>query len=512
MSTLLGPILHFEEATPSTWTFRVSVLSTGPAPVITVEGGTICKPDVVADFRDFDRGKLWQAIITVRRPQKAGTITYHVDDTDFEVHIPAVGQLPRVVFASCAGWSSPAAMKRIDAPDGLVEHLISASGDDVAHVIIGGGDQVYADSLWHGEDEELHDFSVSSRSRRKKKSAQPEDEKTVDERRIRLGKAWVDLYRRSWWGRQDGEFKRFRPMAEVVARVPGLYTWDDHDLMDGWGSFPDEFMSSRVVQAAGRAAARTFRAFQMGVDPEPDRAHHFQTASLGDGLEVVMLDTRWQRTMTRIVGDDQWRALKEHLVGLRAKYGGPHHLLVVVPVPVVHARFPRTMHALLSKHELGDDLRDHWEHDSHEGERSRLIATLLEHAECSRSVTLLSGDVHVATRAYIEAENGARIHQVTSSGIIHPAPTWWEFMALSALGDTSPRGGGGEPLTRFVDITTQGPMLRARNYVDIGFDRRLGKGWRMWVRWFGEVGDGTGVVEALPRQLVVPLPGPTAPK
>lgn len=123
----------------------------------------------------------------------------------------------------------------------------------------------------------------------------------------------------------------------------------------------------------------------------------------------------------------------------------------------MHARYPHTMNALLDSQELGDDLRDDWEHDSHLGERSRLANVLLEHADTGRSVTLLSGDVHVASRAYIEDESGARVHQVTLSGIVRPAPKWWAFLALQQLGDTEPRGGGGEPRTEWAARGFVGP-------------------------------------------------------
>lgn len=506
MAVLLGPILHFDDAGEDAWSFRVSVLATGEPPAfVAKDGGTLTARAAVADFRDVGRGRLWQSRATAPRTAGGSVFTYAVDGVgEFDVRVPAKGTLPRVVFASCAGWSEAGAMKSVASPDGLVEHLLRAQDDpqrEFPHLMIGGGDQIYADSLWHGEDDELHDFSTASLASQKAK-------RPSSRRRARLTRAWVDLYRRGWWGRDRRRFVRRKPMAEVVARVPGLYTWDDHELMDGWGSFPRQMMDNPVVQDAGHAAARCFRAFQLGVDPTVARPHHFQAATLGDGVEVVLLDTRWQRTMDRILDEDQWRVFKDHLAAIRARYDGrPHHLLVVVAVPVVHARFPRSMHVLLDSHELGDDLRDHWEHDSHLGERSRLVGALLHHAEAGRSVTLLSGDVHVASRAFIEAESGARVHQVTSSGIVHPAPKWWEFLAIQKLGDTAPRGGGGEPVTRFVDLTSRGPMLRARNYVDIGFDapRPDDARRRMWIRWFGEVGDGTGDVAALPRELVVPL-------
>jgi len=56
-----------------------------------------------------------------------------------------------------------------------------------------------------------------------------------------------------------------------------------------------------------------------------------------------------------------------------------------------------------------DDLRDHWSHDDHEGERKRLIETILHLGEKKRLPTrIVSGDVHVAARS---AFTGRRRHQ-----------------------------------------------------------------------------------------------------
>ena len=79
---------------------------------------------------------------------------------------------------------------------------------------------------------------------------------------------------------------------------------------------------------------------------------------------------------------------------------------------------------------LEDDLKDHWHSRSHKVERLRLIHRLLQFAEKKETrVTLLSGDVHVGAVGVIESQRAGSmnnhanvIHQLTSSGIVHPAP------------------------------------------------------------------------------------------
>jgi len=103
-------------------------------------------------------------------------------------------------------------------------------------------------------------------------------------------------------------------------------------------------------------------------------------------------------------------------------------------VPVVHPKLSLA-EAFLdnfgSDHVLdssADDLKDHWTHDDHEGERKRLIETLLNVAnEKQLRVSIVSGDVHVAAwgSAYRKdvgpRDNWAQIQQFTSTAVVHPS-------------------------------------------------------------------------------------------
>ena len=56
-----------------------------------------------------------------------------------------------------------------------------------------------------------------------------------------------------------------------------------------------------------------------------------------------------------------------------------------------------------------DDLKDHWTNDDHEGERRRLVETLLRTARDKRlRATIVSGDVHVAAWGVVIARTWSR--------------------------------------------------------------------------------------------------------
>src|SRR3546814_3583168 len=67
-------------------------------------------------------------------------------------------------------------------------------------------------------------------------------------------------------------------MAWMVARVPTLAMWDDHDICDGWGSLPHERMDSPLGRSLFEVAREFFLLFQQGVAADdyppafPDRS------------------------------------------------------------------------------------------------------------------------------------------------------------------------------------------------------------------------------------------------
>src|SRR5690606_25454548 len=103
-------------------------------------------------------------------------------------------------------------------------------------------------------------------------------------------------------------------------------------------------------------------------------------------------------------------------------------------VPVVHPKLTLAeafMDNFGSEHVLdssADDLKDHWTHDDHEGERLRLLETLFSTAVAKQlRVTIVSGDVHVAAQGVATRkekgpqENQVQIRQLTSTAVVHPS-------------------------------------------------------------------------------------------
>jgi len=51
--------------------------------------------------------------------------------------------------------------------------------------------------------------------------------------------------------------------ARMLASIPTVMMWDDHDIFDGWGSYPEGVNKCDVYQGIFASARDNFRAFQM---------------------------------------------------------------------------------------------------------------------------------------------------------------------------------------------------------------------------------------------------------
>jgi len=190
----------------------------------------------------------------------------------------------------------------------------------------------------------------------------------------------------------------------LVARVPVIGTWDDHDygVNDGGKEYP--------VRAASQQLALDF----LGVPADAPRRRRpgmyeaYTYGPPGRQVKVLLLDTRYfrdplppsgQTSDGDVLGEAQWRWLESELRGSEAAV----HLIVssIQVIPEDHrfekwANFPRSRERLLR---LVRDTR-------------------------VPGVVFLSGDRHIAELSRLDsAVVGYPLYELTSSGLTH---TWNE--------------------------------------------------------------------------------------
>ena len=47
-------------------------------------------------------------------------------------------------------------------------------------------------------------------------------------------------------------------MSGIFASIPSVMMWDDHDIFDGWGSYPDDLQACDVYQAIFKSPSEKF--------------------------------------------------------------------------------------------------------------------------------------------------------------------------------------------------------------------------------------------------------------
>ncbi len=304
--------------------------------------------------------------------------------------------------------------------------LRRALASEKADFIIGAGDQVYCD----GDD--------SVNIWRWLMSIKDEVGKLSGDLQVEIMKSWYrDIYR-GYWG--DRELRR------VFRNNPTYMIWDDHEIMDGWGSHTNEELAnqlntimnslidwvSRNPESARKNRNLAYRMFEAAkfVYQEYQHSHNPATPagqwdySFDWGpLSFYVLDVRghrdFNRPRQRILGSAQWSRLEAWFRSRSTQRAAT--LCIVSPVPVVHLSEFIVNVADLPALALADDLRDEWEHATNWTERSRLLDLVFEYsARSKKRVIFLSGDVHVAAAFRLwrpGRQRDARVYQLTSSAI-----------------------------------------------------------------------------------------------
>jgi len=490
---LLGPVLGYEFDSASSapyYTVMIRLAAAGSDPVWEVDGNKVPMTAISPVLPDGSR--IWRGEVDLLKPFTEDgdrTITYKIllrgspqanacrtGNARWQFVLPGKAtptRQPKVAFCSCNGFSDPKQAERIR-PLALWEHLANLHAEKPFSLLLMGGDQLYCDSIAQRDD----DFSLwmwmTPGARRKQT---PTPQQFMDR--------YTEQYRRCWavMGTQV-----FEPMIHMMASIPSVMIWDDHDIYDGWGSYESDPADQAYYTEAFTAARQTFIWHQLrGTQNRslldggrPNGPRHFSQGIRFGPFTVLALDNRTHRTPEQIMNKDQWNQVN-------AWAAKPEHkgttLLVISPVPLVYRRFVNLASNMPGEHSLEDDLRDHWNDLKHEGERSSFVYHLFDwlHTNYKR-VTLLSGDVHVGALGFLEhKERRTEIAQVISSGIIHPAPTMLEWAGVCALSSDEEYSIRAQPVTAHM-TRPQGArdkFLRCRNFAWL----KLGDDDKLWVNW-----------------------------
>lgn len=239
-------------------------------------------------------------------------------------------------------------------------------------------------------------------------------------------------------------------IKDALACIPNVFILDDHDIFDGFGSYPDGLQNCAVFQNIGRLAFLYYLLFQHQTTPERSREDDLWGSSgysflkrFGKDTLVLGLDTRRERSLEQVLSPESWKMCKEKLEAeIVARNSEIKHLVAIMAIPIVYPRLEQ-MDALTEsmrkfqkgvgkfvkkacqkvgiKKNLGrslivslrskinifkkvaghfgpellDDVIDHWTHKYHVDER-REVVEFFQHLAVKYGVrtTFVSGDVH----------------------------------------------------------------------------------------------------------------------
>lgn len=427
------------------------------------------------------------------------------------------------------------------------EERIHDEGVQRFHLLLMGGDQIYFDSIWE-ELQPLKRWVSLSRDEQLGFRVTRTLERQIEDYYLTLyARRWLPDSRARWGkGATNGD------AADAMASIPTIMMWDDHDIFDGWGSYSPMMQQSELFRTLFRHARRAFWVFQMQhrlddlpalaplarADVSQDAPQYAPIAwgevGRADPLFLPLLDNqpgftlthhvgpvslfvadlRTERARSQVLGPRTWSALQGWLDTVRdGKPAHPgskcQHLIFLSSVPVAHPKLSLAEGLLDSfgrddvQDSNADDLKDHWSHDDHEGERKRLLESLLQIADRRRlRVSIVSGDVHVAAwgtayrRDVPPTANWAQIQQFTSSAVVHPSL----MGVLERLFVTLMNNAAARPQSIDIQLTAEMMLfpghnryvMPARNWLALELDRGEGNpnGCKLWATWRCETETG----------------------
>ena len=507
----LGPVLQFLGSQGNTWGVSVLVvtdaLDAAPSLIFSTAASTVNQVSCPVPGHAMTA---WRFDFAVPQTAQNQVVAYTVGGQNLSFNMPALGAMPSMAYASCNGFSSLSAMKSTPVPNALWARLqrLHSLQDKVDtqtfgpyHLLLLGGDQVYSDAMWAV----LPELQAWSQLDRPARVAAP----FTPAMQAALTAYFSKMYLERWSQPE---------VAAALASVPSVMMWDDHDIMDGWGSHPADLHECPVFQGIYKVARAAFELFQRQIMQPgahapatlPGQSAHSSGYRMG-AAGLLTLDMRSERSprsgdinavggvlhAEQVMSERTWRAVYKWLDEQEAA-DDMKHLFVMSSIPVVHPSFElleKLLGIFPGQQTLEDDLRDHWTSPPHKAERLRLVHRLLAASAKGIRVTLLSGDVHVAAIGVIESDRSgvsptARVvNQLTSSGIVHPPPPGVALFFLEQACQRVDQIDRGITGTMYEFPTTSHRMIGARNFLTLQPDTPNPLALahqRYWANWWAE--------------------------
>ncbi|KAF9900892.1 hypothetical protein EC991_006750 [Linnemannia zychae] len=446
---LCGPLLRYQnlDLHQGNWLGSVMMVSKpdphgqqAPPPALTWSDGRSHPQTVAGQAIDGYNGSIfWRFALVIPQDHHATKkITYSINGgPSYWFFIAGRSESFRWMFYSCNGFSSSTDSVAIGGANPLWNDALAKHTEHPYHVMIGGGDQLYCDSIL--EEPEMKEWLSGTIPEREKAICKPH---------------WIQAIEKYYFNRYCTWFSQ-GTYGQALAAIPTINMWDDHDTIDGYGSYPESTMRSSVLTTLGAVSRRFYLLFQHHTTPALVPHHGFFSAgvgeniltSLGPSTSVLVLDARSERTKNVVCSDQTYDLAFAKMYNEIPQ--GTRHLLVQLGVPIAYPRLvfaenlmgsvgnvlgnltgaKSVVNKINGEPELLDDLNDHWTAKAHKQERNKFITRLQNFANDRKiRVTFISGDVHCAGVGRFTAKisppekDPQLMYQVISSAIVNEPP------------------------------------------------------------------------------------------
>lgn len=481
-NVLVGPILHFRGVCENRWGIGMVVAVDGPGgetPDLSIKPAPHDKNVVVTKLLTEGTRTVFVYDSAYAQGDAPFRVTYTLNGKENSFLVPAIGEPLRLTGTSCNGFHNPAEKVKLKNEEFFMWKVMNDEHKkEQFHLILQGGDQVYADPLFTSAP------SLAS------KKIEPGNEAGgtlpyTPEMDAEVATFYMDLYIKSWKGPH---------ISTGLASIPSIMMWDDHDIFDGWGSYDAKLLNSAIYQGIFKQAEKFYCAFQLGCTLEklppatlPGNHRGKSQVYVIGRTAILAADLRTERSIHQVMHSDTYVCLSQWFSQKREL----DHLIVISSIPMIYNDFSTIESAIRgSGAEIEDDLLDHWRSADHAKERYAFLRQLLDFAYKNNTrVTLLSGDVHIGAlgcvvdKRHSKQTNTASINCLISSAIVNvPPPTAAVDLLVLNAGvqekiDTHIRAG----LVR-IPPEKQVFYVRGRNFLELIFTESKG----VFCKWIAE--------------------------
>lgn len=444
-----GPILRLCGTLEEQLSYRASIMLVvkGNAPRITYQIG----PAEAGENLPISKGEFpgtkyhetpdgiafWKFNVNLVLASHEQRVRYSVSGLNNPAHLfflPAAQNSMNVVSFSCNGFSlaTDTSSYRLS----LWLDVLRKHSKQHYHVMLGGGDQIYCDLI------KVHCktlkgwLEASSNHEKRNTKVTPEMQAEFDHYYLH---AYLEWFGKGYWrGKNGATLQTCFPLA--MAQIPLVNIFDDHDIIDGFGSYKDKTMGQDVFRAIGNTAYKYYMLFQHHMsteepaymlDPlwmvskEPglfiQQPSHSVFMRLGREISLLGFDCRTERRLSQVISELTYHGIFQRVQLELDRSPETKHLLVMLGVPILYPRLVwlewllnltllkpvRRLAArgvinkgLVNEFDGGvevlDDLNDHWCSKNHKRERNQLLKRLTDlGAKNGVRITILSGDVHL---------------------------------------------------------------------------------------------------------------------